>query len=61
MENFWGTLKNGWVHHQKYKSLAEAKTDFIEYIEGFYNTFRLHSTLGNMSQANFEVACHNPG
>jgi transposase InsO family protein len=55
MESFWGTLKNEWVHHQKYKTRAEAKTDIFEYIEGFYNTFRLHSTLGYLSPVEFEA------
>jgi len=56
MESFWGTLKNEWVHHQKYKTRAEAKTDIFEYIEGFYNTFRLHSTLGYLSPVEFEAS-----
>jgi putative transposase len=60
MESFWGTLKNEWVHHQKYKTRAEAKTDIFEYIESFYNTFRLHSTLGYMSPADFEAAHPDP-
>jgi transposase InsO family protein len=55
MESFWGTLKNEWVHQQKYKTRAEAKTDIFEYIEGFYNTFRLHSTLGYLSPVEFEA------
>ena len=55
MESFWGTLKNEWVHHQKYKTRAEAKTDIFEYIEGFYNTVRLHSTLGYLSPVEFEA------
>jgi len=55
MESFWGTLKNEWVHHQKYKTRAEAKTDIFGYIEGFYNTVRLHSTLGYLSPVEFEA------
>ena len=55
MESFWSTLKNEWVHHQQYKTRAEAKTDIFEYIEGFYNTVRLHSTLGYLSPVEFEA------
>jgi len=55
MESFWGTLKNEWVHHQKYQTRAAAKTDIFGYIEGFYNTVRLHSTLGYLSPAEFEA------
>ena len=55
IESFWGTLKNEWVHHQKYKTRSQARTDIFSYIEGFYNTVRLHSTLGYLSPAEFEA------
>ena len=55
MESFWGTLKNEWVHHRHYKTRKEAKTDIFGYIEGFYNTVRLHSTLGYLSPVEFEA------
>jgi putative transposase len=59
MESFWGTLKNEWVHHQKYLTRSQARTDIFSYIEGFYNTVRLHSTLGYLSPAEFEANYHN--
>jgi len=55
MESFFGTLKNEWVHHQKYKTRSQARTDIFGYIEGFYNTVRLHSTLGYLSPSEFEA------
>jgi putative transposase len=55
MESFFGTLKNEWVHHQKYLSRFQARTDIFGYIEGFYNTVRLHSTLGYLSPTEFEA------
>ena len=55
MESFFGTLKNEWVHHQKYKTRSQARTDIFSYIEGFYNTVRLHSTLGYLSPVEFEA------
>jgi transposase InsO family protein len=55
MESFFGTLKNEWVHHQKYQTRYEARTDIFAYIEGFYNTVRLHSTLGYLSPNEFEA------
>jgi transposase InsO family protein len=55
IESFWGTLKNEWVHHQKYKTRSQACTDIFGYIEGFYNTVRLHSTLGYLSPVEFEA------
>ena len=59
MESFWGTLKNEWVNQQKYQTRSQARTDIFSYIEGFYNTVRLHSTLGYLSPAQFEASYHN--
>jgi putative transposase len=59
MESFWGTLKNEWVNQQKYQTRSQARTDIFSYIEGFYNTVRLHSTLGYVSPAQFEATYHN--
>ena len=55
IESFWGTLKNEWIHHQRYKTRSQARTDIFGYIEGFYNTVRLHSTLGYLSPSEFEA------
>ena len=57
MESFWSSLKNEWVHHQKYQTRSQARTDIFSYIEGFYNTVRLHSTLGYLSPSEFEAKC----
>ena len=43
MENFFHTLKV--VHHETYRTREAAKREIIEYIEMFYNTRRLHSSL----------------
>jgi transposase InsO family protein len=55
MESFFGTLKNEWVHHQKYDTRSHARTDIFSYIEGFYNNVRLHSSLGYLSPNEFEA------
>lgn len=54
MESFFGTLKSEWLHHQHYRTRAEARRDIFAYIEGFYNTTRRHSALGYHSPAEFE-------
>jgi len=59
MESFFGTLKNEWVHHQRYQSRYQARSDIFRYIEGFYNTVRLHSSLGYMSPNEFEAKYHD--
>jgi transposase InsO family protein len=55
MESFFSTLKCEWVHHQDYKTRTEACRDVFEYIAGFYNTSRRHSTLGYLSPNQFEA------
>jgi putative transposase len=55
MESFFGTLKNEWVHHQTYLTRSQARTDLFGYIEGFYNTVRMHSSLGYLSPNEFEA------
>lgn len=58
MESFFSTLKGEWVHYQKYETRAQARRDLFTYIEGFYNTVRLHSTLGFLSPNDFEAGLH---
>lgn len=53
MESFWASLKKEQVHHQHYKTRAEARADIFDYIETFYNTIRRHSALGNLSPLDF--------
>lgn len=55
VESFFGTLKNKWVCHQKYHARYQARTDIFSYIEGFYNTVRLCSSLKYLSPNQFEV------
>ena len=51
MESFFHTLKTERVHHRIYATRAEARRDLFHYIEGFYNSRRLHSALGYLSPA----------
>ncbi len=53
IESFWGTLKKELVHHKKYKTREEAKSEITQYIELFYNRQRLHSRLGYLSPVEF--------
>ncbi|MDQ0304497.1 transposase InsO family protein [Ancylobacter polymorphus] len=54
MESFFHTLKTVRVHHRLYATRAEARRDLFGYIEGFYNSRRLHSALGYISPAEME-------
>ena len=51
MESFFHSLKVERVHHRVYATRAEARRDLFAWIEGFYNTHRLHSALGYRSPA----------
>jgi len=44
------------VHHEEYRTRAEARRSLFEYIETFYNRIRRHSTLGYVSPEQFEQA-----
>jgi transposase InsO family protein len=54
MESFFHTLKIERVHHRMYATRAHARQDLFGYIEGFYNSRRLHSALGYISPAEME-------
>ena len=46
MENFNAILKKEEVNVNNYKTFEEAKLAIFEFIEGWYNNQRIHSTLG---------------
>lgn len=54
MESFFHTIKTELIYLQKFSTKQEAKSLLFEYIEGFYNRKRLHSTLGYQSPEMFE-------
>jgi putative transposase len=53
IERVWGSLKSEWIKGKIYTSIAEAVQDVLKFID-FYNTERLHSTLGYVSPDDFE-------
>jgi len=56
MESFFSTLKTERTNRKHYRTRNAARADVFDYIERFYNPIRRHSTLGNVSPANFERA-----
>lgn len=48
-ESFFSSLKKDFLYGRKFKTRAEARQAVVEYIELFYNSKRLHSTLGYKS------------
>jgi putative transposase len=54
MESFFSTLEFELVMRRDWATPAEARADVFQYIEGWYNRRRRHSTLGYLSPAAFE-------
>ena len=57
MESFWHSMKVEETHGQNFATRDEAKHSVFAYIEGWYNTTRMHSSLGYKSPAQFERDC----
>jgi putative transposase len=54
-ERFFWSLKHEWTNHESYENLEAARLSVFKYIETFYNTERLHQTLGYKSPDKFEA------
>ncbi len=54
MERFFLNLKMERVWQRDYANQLEASKDITDYIVGFYNCLRLHSTLGNLPPMIYE-------
>jgi putative transposase len=54
MESFWHSLKVEETHGQDFATRAQASHCVFAYIEGWYNTTRMHSSLGYKSPVQFE-------
>ena len=53
-ESFFSTLKLDLLYRHSWPTRAAARSAIFEYIEVFYNRERRHSTLGNLSPADYE-------
>ena len=53
-ESFFGTLKTELLHRRSWPTRRMAKDAVASYIEGFYNPYRLHSSLDYNSSMVFE-------
>ena len=58
MESFFKTLKVEWVDRMHYATRAQARLDVIDWVEGFYNAQRVHSSIEYQSPAMFEKRPH---
>jgi transposase InsO family protein len=53
-ESFFHTLKAEWIYHFDFKTREQARLAIFDYVEGFYNRTRMHSTLGYRSPEQYE-------
>ena len=53
-ESFFATLECELLDRRWFRTAAEARREVFSFIEGFYNTLRLHSALGYRAPAHFE-------
>jgi len=56
MESWNHSLKVEAIHGERFGTRAQAKAHVFDYIEVYYNRQRLHSTLGYLSPAEFELS-----
>jgi putative transposase len=55
-ESFVASLKCELLHRHRFISREAARRAIFDYIEGFYNRVRLHSSLGYLSPSDYEQA-----
>lgn len=58
-ESFNGALKNEWVNRMVFVTREKARREIVKYIEGFYNSQRLHSGLGYKTPMEVHQECAN--
>jgi len=58
-ESFFATIKRELIETRSWPTRAGLHRAVFEYIEGWYNTRRLHSTLGYLSPRQYEALHHN--
>ncbi|MFI5297400.1 MAG: IS3 family transposase [Polyangiales bacterium] len=55
-ESFFATIKGERLDHENYETRAEARAAIADFIDGFYNPVRRHSTIGYVSPIEFELS-----
>ena len=58
-ESFFATIKRELIDTRAWPTRAGLRAAIFDYIEGWYNTRRLHSSLGYLSPAEYEATIHH--
>jgi len=59
MESFFGTIKTEEIQGRIYPSRQAARDELFAYIEAFYNTKRIHTSLAGLSPCQLEMQWNN--
>ena len=54
-ESFFATLRAELLDHERFATRADAVTAIADYIDGFYNPVRRHSSIDYVSPVEFEL------
>jgi transposase InsO family protein len=54
-ESFFATIKGEMIDHENFETRAQAIVAIADYIDGFYNPVRRHSSIGYVSPIEFEL------
>jgi transposase InsO family protein len=57
-ESFFATIKRELIDRRPWATIAGLRRAMFDWIEGWYNTRRLHSSLGYLSPARYETLIH---
>jgi transposase InsO family protein len=60
-ESFFATVKTELIHRRTWPTRKAATSAIFDYIEGWYNTRRRHSTLGYLSPTQYEAGTTTTG
>ncbi|WP_088509277.1 IS3 family transposase [Burkholderia ubonensis] len=55
MESFFKTLKVERIYQNHYETRAQARLDIVDWIEGYYNRQRLHTSINYLTPVDYEA------
>ncbi len=56
MESFWATMQRELLDRSRWQTRDELALAIFDWIEGFYNPTRRHTSIGSLSPADYEAA-----
>ncbi len=55
MESFFKALKVECIYQTRYETRAQARVDIVDWIEGYYNRQRMHTSIGYCTPVEYEI------